>query len=127
MENDPLATGYDDINRMKKAWLNEQFCPELLPYQEELVKDLMEQAEVQGQTIEKMKGQGVSSSFVVELLKMELIRVRYIISRYHLVRLHKIQKYHAYILVRIEQKKISPKILSQTELDFLKNYQQFMI
>lgn len=47
LQNPEAQISNRDIDAMKKAWLNEQFAPELLDYQKQVIEDLLQLIENQ--------------------------------------------------------------------------------
>lgn len=92
-ELDPDDSTSDDIARLHAALQSERACPELLPFQKELVEELSELLTNQQSIVDDVKhnNPGVNESlFSASLYQMEIERVRYALSAYLRTRLHKV-------------------------------------
>ena len=65
-----------DIQKLKHAWLNEFHTPELLPFQTDLVFDILQQVQAFSSTIEKLEeNQKLENALRLKLMKMDLSRL----------------------------------------------------
>ena len=126
---DPFATGSaspegtafhnPDYVALRRAWINEVRCPELLPYQTDTVENIMKSLRPQWTLISARQGQWAAGrdSYLRDILVMEADRVGYVLKSYLRVRISKIQKYARYYVMLG-----SSGILSATELKFAVNH-----
>ena len=102
------------LQRLQTAWINEKFCPELLPPASEVVECMMEQRS----QMENNLAQVGKRDFRIPLHRMELARVKFMITSYHRLRLQKIQSWiHS---LNLEEE--GQSLLTREELTFAKNY-----
>ncbi|CAG8660933.1 716_t:CDS:2, partial [Acaulospora colombiana] len=103
-----------DLEILKRAWLNEHFSPEILPYETAF--------ERLGHIVEEQAAKAESMALSKESCPIGMIifndneRIKYIMNRYMRTRLLKIEKYASSILENIELK----TRLSPSELEFAK-------
>jgi GINS complex subunit 4 len=108
-----------DYIALKKAWINETRCPELLPYETRLVESLLKALRSQWSLISARQAQWTGrESYVRDLLIMEADRVAYVLKAYLRARLFKLQKSARYYLMA------SSHLLSGPEVNFAKNVLQ---
>lgn len=107
----------EDITRIKRALLNEKTSPELLPYQEELVDELIAATAHQSSVIEDARST-VAEAFAASLYQMEIDRVNFLVASYLRTRLFKIQKYAVYLLSNADMY----ARLSEREKEFARGY-----
>eukprot|EP01135_Chromosphaera_perkinsii_P005524 Nk52_evm73s352 gene=Nk52_evmTU73s352 len=117
-EDDVHEEMLKDLRRLKQAWINEKVCPELLPFEHEVVENMSEQIENQALSIEDGAKENINNAFIANLYEMELERLRFILRSYLRVRLWKIEKNITYILSNLEQR----RCLSPAEESYAKNY-----
>ena len=105
-----------DYVTLKRAWMNEQRAPELLPYESEAVENILNSLRPQWTLISARQAQWTGrDSHIRDLLTMEADRVGYILKSYLRVRLYKIQHYARHYLMTGQH------LLSSAELSFAKN------
>jgi GINS complex subunit 4 len=80
----------ESIRELKTAVVNEKMCPEILPYKEELVRDLKRQLESQQSLISQNGG---PNNFATAVYQMEVDRTRFLLTSYLRSRLLKLEKY----------------------------------
>lgn len=116
---DPLATISEtlqgssnnvDYSVLRRAWMNEMFCPELLAYETEAVANLMKCLPPQWDLVGARQW-GSRDTYIRDILVMEADRVGYVLKSYLRARMCKIQKYTRYYIGL-------PHLLSPGELKF---------
>lgn len=108
-----------DFLALKRAWINETRCPELLPYETRVVESILKSLKSQWTLISARQAQWTGrDSYIRDLLIMEADRVGYVLKSYLRARLFKIQKYARHYLMT------SSHLLSSAELNFCKNLLQ---
>lgn len=116
-DGEPI-TAQKVLQTLEEAWLNEKFCPDLLPSQADYVDCMMEQIQQMEDNLNKLK----KTDFRVEVHHMELARIRYIITSYLRTRLNKIELNTAYILEQEALRSPENPHLSEGELTFAKEF-----
>lgn len=116
-EEEPL-TADKVLQTLEEAWLNEKFCPEILPHQTELVECMLEQINHMEENINKLQ----KNDFRVIVHQMELDRIRYIITSYLRTRLSKIELFTVSILDQERSRAEDAKYLSPGEHKFATEY-----
>ena len=105
-----------DYVALVRLWVNEQRCPELLPYEETVVENVMKSLRPQWNLITARQAQWTGrESYLRDLLTMEADRVGYVLKSYLRVRLLKLEKFSRYYLVS------HPMLLSSAERNFAGN------
>lgn len=102
-----------DVELLKRAWRNEKAAPEILRYQEDLVKRAKEQIQLMEETVEEFAESGIDP-LTVSLYQMDLDRAQFLLRSYLRVRLLKIEKYVFHILKSDE----TESLLSEQEKMF---------
>ena len=92
----------DDVERLNTAWRSEVACPELLPYEAELVDDIREYLESQKDLVEEQKREPGSEAdtvlFSAALYESEIERIEFSLASYLRARLAKIERHALHIL-----------------------------
>ncbi|KAG6599762.1 DNA replication complex GINS protein SLD5 [Phytophthora cinnamomi] len=92
----------EDVVNMRALWVNELNAPEILPYNEEMVTEMLEQVRNQQEYVDSVYEDRAQlteeKSFVNKLYQMEIDRLRYMVSSYLRTRLRKIEKFAVHIL-----------------------------
>lgn len=82
--------GDDLVRLLQQAYLNERSAPEMLPYNESLVKNLLDILEYQNSTyLEVAPGAERASHMVSTLVELECERIKYLLRSYIEIRLEK--------------------------------------
>lgn len=118
-EEEEELTPAEVVQRMKNAWLNEKFCPRLLPPATEVLDCLTEQlAQLENNLVQVSK-----TDFRVPLHKMEVARIRFLMTSYLRLRLSKIQS-QVWTLGSwtLDTWAFDTDLLSREELTFAKSY-----
>ena len=87
----------EDVLLMKRALTNEKVAPEILPFQERLVRDLKDQLDNQQAVIDETPT-NPDEAFASGLYQMEIDRINFMLASYLRTRLFKIQKHVLAIL-----------------------------
>jgi hypothetical protein len=91
----PLAVGDDAPvalplhQRLQAAWLNEKAAPELLPFESDVVAQLIEAVQRQRQEVDDTRTRTADAAFAANLYDMELERIKYLLRGYLRTRLTK--------------------------------------
>ncbi|POM61212.1 hypothetical protein PHPALM_29808 [Phytophthora palmivora] len=114
----------EDVERVRRLWVNEMNAPEILQYDEEMVSEMLEQIRNQQEYVDSVYEDRTQlteeKSFVNKLYQMEIDRLRYMVSSYLRTRLRKIEKYAVHIL----RNPVLTQRLSMKERNFA---QQFVL
>ncbi|KAF3334571.1 DNA replication complex GINS protein SLD5 isoform X2 [Carex littledalei] len=95
-----------DVELVRQAWRNEKAAPEILPFEEALVRRLREQIQLQEERAEELKSEGMED-VVVSLHHMDSDRALFLLKSYLRLRLHKIEKHlffyssHTHLFARL--------------------------
>ncbi|CEG44013.1 hypothetical protein L915_10086 [Plasmopara halstedii] len=112
----------EDVQRMRILWVNELNAPEILPYDDEMVTEMVEQIRNQQEYVDSVNEDRAQrteeTSFVNKLYQMEIDRLRYIVSSYLRTRLRKIENFVFHIL---EDEELIQR-LSVKERDFAQQF-----
>ncbi|GLT41165.1 hypothetical protein SLA2020_152490 [Shorea laevis] len=81
-----------DVELLKRAWRNEKASPEILPFQDDLVKRAKEQIQLMEETVDEFEESG-HDPLIVSLYQMDLDRAQFLLRSYLRVRLQKIEKF----------------------------------
>lgn len=82
----------ETLEKMRTLAVNEHFCPEILPFDTEIVEAVRAQVSGQTETVEEEEDENVDAfSFESQLKRMELDRVNYLLRHYYRVRIKKIE------------------------------------
>lgn len=99
--SDPSAALAALGRAVKRAWLNEKFCPRLLPYDEELVESVRATVRDQEEAERKAKGStGVAANFFHAELHADVERNKFALNSYMRCRLRKIERYTAHFIMQ---------------------------
>ncbi|KAI9017812.1 hypothetical protein BC832DRAFT_589058 [Gaertneriomyces semiglobifer] len=112
-----VSTFYnDDIASLTQVWINERCAPEILPFEDALVSNLMEMLDAQAANVENVPPTAKDSAFLVVLYQQEMERIKFIIRSYLRTRLAKIQKHtRHYISISTYRERLSPQELAFAE------------
>lgn len=96
---------------LRNAWLNEQFAPELLPHQSDILDLMLGQIEHMEENISQLD----KNDFRYVAHRIELERIKFIVTSYLRCRIKKIETFTRAILEEDEQKPAAKKRLSNDE------------
>lgn len=110
----------EDVNKLKRAWINERMSPELLNFETALLDRIMERVRTQMEYIEENTLELQGSDIKVKLLivESELERIKFLIRNYLRIRLTKIDKFTLYIQTDEDQL----NKLSEKEVDYMNRH-----
>jgi len=109
-----------DIDNLHRAWRNEKYAPELLPFNHTVVEHISELVEFVVEDLEEARAEDeeVDPDDVTEMLrKADLERVRYVLKDYLRIRLWKLTMWPQHYMERENFKR-----LSEAERNFLREY-----
>ncbi|TMW69475.1 hypothetical protein Poli38472_001631 [Pythium oligandrum] len=112
----------EDVERMQTLWLNEINAPEILPYDDEMVAEMLDQIKNQQEYVDSVSEDKAAlteeRAFINKLYQMEIDRLKYMVSSYLRTRLRKTEKFAQHIL----NDPVLTQRLSQKEIQFAKQY-----
>ncbi|GAV71702.1 Sld5 domain-containing protein [Cephalotus follicularis] len=86
-----------DVELLKKAWRNEKGAPEILQFEDALVKRIQEQIQLMEENVEEFTQIGIDP-LTVSLYHMDLDRTQFLLRSYLRIRLLKIENYMFHII-----------------------------
>ncbi|KND01198.1 DNA replication protein SLD5 [Spizellomyces punctatus DAOM BR117] len=124
LSSDGESTSYfnDDVKALTQSWINERCAPEILPYQEHLVNNLLEMLNAQAENVEAQEPNTPDGAFLLVIYQQEMERIKFVIRSYLRTRLAKIQKYTLHFLQEEEYR----GRLSTDELAFAEKFQELL-
>ncbi|KAJ0399344.1 hypothetical protein P43SY_001533 [Pythium insidiosum] len=127
-EHTPTTVAFDrenlneDVERMKTLWINEANAPEVLPFDDEMVTEMLDQLKNQQEYVDSVAEDRATlneeRAFVNKLYQMEIDRLKFVLSSYLRTRLRKIERFAPHIL----SDPMLTQRLSQKEIQFAKQY-----
>jgi len=106
-----------DTEILRRCILNEKAAPDLLMFQDQIVRNLKKALAEQQEDVDSGKGNN-EEALKCTLMEMEMARVKYIICEYLRVRLRKIERYALYLL----KNETLQQNMSKHEVAFLKKF-----
>ncbi|CAE7141616.1 unnamed protein product [Rhizoctonia solani] len=91
--------------KLRRVIMNERYAPELLPWQGQLIEDVLEKLHQQNQMVEYLRSDDSTSEdehFRMSYVQLDMERIKFQIRSYVRTRLHKIEKYAAHIMATPE-------------------------
>ncbi|KAL5638990.1 hypothetical protein ACGC1H_003385 [Rhizoctonia solani] len=91
--------------KLRHVLMNERYAPELLPWQGQLVEDVLEKLHQQNQMVEYLRSDDSTSEdehFRMSYVQLDMERIKFQIRSYVRTRLHKIEKYASHIMATPE-------------------------
>ncbi|CAE6484716.1 unnamed protein product [Rhizoctonia solani] len=91
--------------KLGRVLMNERHAPELLPWQGQLVEDVLEKLHQQNQMVEYLRSDDSTSEdehFRMSYVQLDMERIKFQIRSYVRTRLHKIEKYATHIMATPE-------------------------
>ncbi|TPX69018.1 hypothetical protein SpCBS45565_g02732 [Spizellomyces sp. 'palustris'] len=124
LSNDSESATYfnDDVKALTQWWINERCAPEILPYQEHLVNNLLEMLNAQAENVEAQAPDTPDGAFLLVIYQQEMERIKFVIRSYLRTRLAKIQKYTLHFL----QEEECRGRLSNEEVAFAEKFQELL-
>ncbi|KAN0034310.1 hypothetical protein ACTFIV_000807 [Dictyostelium citrinum] len=114
------------LDKLKRAWINEKYAPNLLNYEEDIIKEVMEKIE-EKESLCASAISNINLQFTANIYEMEIERLKYIIKCYLVQRIKKIDKFYTSILLQIENDEDdSFKLLSEFEINYCQKYKALM-
>ncbi|KXJ76508.1 hypothetical protein RP20_CCG009535 [Aedes albopictus] len=110
------------LEHLQKAWMNEKFAAQLLPYKEDIVDMVMSQLVHMEENLATTN----KNDMLYIAHRMEVERIRYIVASYHRCRLQKIEEYAFHILEEESKRPVGSKRLSPGELQFATDFHSGM-
>lgn len=103
-----------DVAILERAWINERFAPEILPFIHDAITNLLELLEFQD-----FNSQSTLEGFVSTIKAIELERAKFMLTSYLRIRLHKIEEYAFYLGQNYD---LVESRLSTQEQEYLQKY-----
>ncbi|KAJ1688573.1 hypothetical protein LUZ63_019963 [Rhynchospora breviuscula] len=105
-----------DVEAMREAWRREKAAPEMLEFEEELVRRLREQMQLQEETGEDEDED--EDELMLQIQHMDLDRALFLLKAYLRIRLTKLQKHIFFYASQSQSQSHSSNLLSPQELLF---------
>ncbi|KAI3924236.1 hypothetical protein MKW98_032437 [Papaver atlanticum] len=109
-----------EVELLKRAWRNEKASPEILQFQEDVVRNARVQIQNMEDTVEAYAEDG-KDALTVSLYQMDLDRTEFLLRSYLRTRLQKIEKY----MIHISKTELWNR-LSKPEKEFAKSCKENM-
>lgn len=107
-----LDEAFEPVNssvmRLKRAWVSERLCPEMLEYQDEVLEDVRRRVAAQCEALEGREreraargssgAEDASEKMMDDIMWIEVNRVKYLMREYLRTRLHKIEEHALHVL-----------------------------
>ncbi|CAO1411791.1 unnamed protein product [Diamesa tonsa] len=117
-ENEEFITPQQVLENLQSAWLNEKSCPDVLPFQGEMVDLMLGQISHMEENLKTID----NNDFRRITHRMEIERIKYIIYSYLRSRLQKIEDFTQHILSEESGRNEQNKRLSENEQQFAQGY-----
>ncbi|XP_055642049.1 DNA replication complex GINS protein SLD5 [Toxorhynchites rutilus septentrionalis] len=119
-EEEIPMTSKQVLEAMDRAWMNEKFALQILPYEEAIVDMVMSQLVYMEENLATTN----KNDLLYIAHRMEVERIRYVLASYHRCRLQKIEEYTFHILEEESKRPEGIKRLSAGELKFAKDFHE---
>ncbi|XP_058057675.1 DNA replication complex GINS protein SLD5 [Anopheles bellator] len=120
-EDDEIQMSSQEVlESLQRAWINEKFAPDLLPYEESLVEMVM----IQLVHMEENLASTNKNDLLYIVHRMEVERIRFIVASYLRCRLQKIETYASHILDTDSARPSDAKRLSDAEHKFAVDFHE---
>ncbi|XP_058451989.1 DNA replication complex GINS protein SLD5 [Malaya genurostris] len=106
------------LDTLQRAWINEKFAVQILPYEDAIVDMVMSQLVYMEENLANTN----KNEMLYIAHRMEVERIRYVLASYHRCRLQKIEEYAFHILEEESKRSIDKKRLSSGELQFATDF-----
>lgn len=113
------------VRALMRRWMDERLAPDLLPWQGELVAEILEMLQSQNEIAAQLQGNVNTTEeehFAVMLVQTEVERVKFVLRSYLRSRLNKIEKYTPFILATPEVQ----RNLSELEQNYVQRFGDLM-
>ncbi|XP_055606753.1 DNA replication complex GINS protein SLD5 [Uranotaenia lowii] len=117
-EDEIQMTSKQVLEALQRAWLNEKFAIQILPYEEAIVDMVMSQLVYMEENLANTN----KNEMLYIAHRMEVERIRYMLASYHRCRLQKIEEYAFYILEEESKRPDDRKRLSVGEKQFATDF-----
>jgi len=113
------------VRELMRRWMDERNAPDLLPWQGELVQQILHKLQGQAEAVTHLQHNPNTSEedhFTLMLVQMETERIKFVLRSYLRTRLNKIEQYTPYILA-------TPEVqvnLSELEQNHVQQYGQLV-
>uniref|UniRef100_A0A182Q7H8 DNA replication complex GINS protein SLD5 n=1 Tax=Anopheles farauti TaxID=69004 RepID=A0A182Q7H8_9DIPT len=118
-EEDLQMTSQEVLQALQRAWINEKFAPDLLPYEDALVEMVM----IQLVHMEENLATANKNDLLYIVHRMEVERIRFVVASYLRCRLQKLETHTAHILETESNRPRNSKRLSEAEHKFAVDFQ----
>uniref|UniRef100_A0A8D8KZC8 DNA replication complex GINS protein SLD5 n=2 Tax=Culex pipiens TaxID=7175 RepID=A0A8D8KZC8_CULPI len=106
------------LDALQRAWMNEKFAVQILPYEEPIVDMVLSQLVYMEENLASTN----KNEMLYIAHRMEVERIRYLLASYHRCRLQKIEEYTFHILDEESKRAAGEKRLSAGELQFATDF-----
>ncbi|CCA69871.1 related to SLD5-part of GINS, replication multiprotein complex [Serendipita indica DSM 11827] len=109
------------VRALMRRWIDERLAPDLLPWQGELVGEILERLQSQNEIVVTLQGNANTTEeehFAVMLVQTEVERIKFVLRSYLRCRLQKIEQYTPYILATPDVQ----RNLSELEQNYVQRY-----
>ncbi|XP_055550640.1 DNA replication complex GINS protein SLD5 [Wyeomyia smithii] len=117
-EEEIQMTSKQVLDALQRAWLNEKFAAQILPYEEAIVDMVMSQLVYMEENLASTN----KNEMLYITHRMEVERIRYVLASYHRCRLQKIEEYAYHILQEESKRPPNAKRLSAGEQRFAADF-----
>eukprot|EP00123_Amoebidium_parasiticum_P021377 comp6622_c0_seq1/m.2396 comp6622_c0_seq1/g.2396 ORF comp6622_c0_seq1/g.2396 comp6622_c0_seq1/m.2396 type:complete len:216 (-) comp6622_c0_seq1:173-820(-) len=111
-----------DLKKLQQLVISEKAAPVVLPYEKELIEDLMEQVENQASIVTENCDKDLTTMFLGQIYLMEVSRIQFLLKSYLRTRLWKIEQN----ALHIAKDSALMDRLSQQEKDYLEKYRKMV-
>uniref|UniRef100_A0A182JK03 DNA replication complex GINS protein SLD5 n=1 Tax=Anopheles atroparvus TaxID=41427 RepID=A0A182JK03_ANOAO len=119
-EDEIQMSSQEVLQSLQRAWMNEKFAPDLLPYEDALVEMVM----IQLVHMEENLASADKNNLLYIVHRMEVERIRFVVASYLRCRLQKIETYASHILDSESNRPRSKKRLSDAEHRFAVDFHE---
>uniref|UniRef100_A0A182M0D5 DNA replication complex GINS protein SLD5 n=1 Tax=Anopheles culicifacies TaxID=139723 RepID=A0A182M0D5_9DIPT len=117
-EEEIQMSSQEVLEALQRAWINEKFAPDMLPYEEALVEMVMIQLVHMEDNLETAN----KNDLLYIVHRMEVERIRFIVASYLRCRLQKLETYASHILDVESARPRNSKRLSEAERKFTHDF-----
>lgn len=127
----PQSGNSQGLDALRIISLNEHFCPEILPFQTDVVESIRALVSDQTDLVDEEEDSNLDAhAFQVQLKRMEIDRINYLLRDYFRVRIKKIERFvlfifkdtRTYDLLSADEQKFAAGFLNLIEDHFKKSF-----
>ncbi|XP_052889781.1 DNA replication complex GINS protein SLD5 [Anopheles moucheti] len=121
-EEEIQMSSQEVLEALQRAWINEKFAPDVLPYEDALVEMVM----IQLVHMEENLATANKNDLLYIVHRMEVERIRFIVASYLRCRLQKLETYASHILDVESNRPPNSKRLSEAEQKFTHDFRDIV-